>query len=181
MVNSFIKNTKKALKELENTNKIRGYLSVLNEMKNEEIYLDFSMFEKVFNKNLRAKGVKSASFKRLIDASLLENIIIKDENAKIQKKADGTVVADPEISDTESIPLISPGGIEEFIKEEVLPYYEDAFVDKSKTQIGYEINFTKYFYEPKQLESVESIVASIRELEQQSEGLMKEILEGLYE
>ena len=181
MVNSFIKNTKKALKELENTNKIRGYLSVLNEMKNEEIYLDFSMFEKVFNKNLRVKGVKGASFKKLIDTGLLENIIIKDENAKIQKKADGTVVADPEISDTESIPLISPGGIEEFIKEEVLPYYEDAFVDKSKTQIGYEINFTKYFYEPKQLESVESIVASIRELEQQSEGLMKEILEGLYE
>ena len=59
--------------------------------------------------------------------------------------------------------------------------YEDAFIDESKTQIGYEINFTKYFYKAKELKSVENIVARIKELEKQSEGILANILEGLYE
>ena len=49
------------------------------------------------------------------------------------------------------------------------------------TQIGYEINFTKYFYKAKELESVEDIVARIKELEKKSNGMMASILEGLYE
>ena len=134
---------------------------------------------KEFDKKLKGLGIKGTTFKKLVSTGLLENIIVKDDKAVIQKDKQGNIVIDTELRDTELIPLTFPGGIEEFIKEEVLPYHEDAFVDKSKTQIGYEINFTKYFYKPKQLESVESIVAKIRELEKQSEGLMKEILEGL--
>ena len=179
LAESFMKNTAGAIKELEKKENIQSYLKVLNELKNEEIYLDYRKFEKEFDKKLKGLGIKGTTFKKLVSTGLLENIIVKDDKAVIQKDKQGNIVVDTELRDTEIIPLTYPGGIEEFIKEEVLPYHEDAFVDKSKTQIGYEINFTKYFYKPKQLESVESIVARIRELEQQSEGLMKGILEGL--
>lgn len=181
LVESFVKNTAGAIKELEKGENIRSYVKVLKELKNEEVYLDYVKFEKNFDKKLKELGIKGTNFKKLVSTGLLENIIVKDDKAVIQKDKKGNIVVDKELRDTELIPLTYPGGIEEFIKKEVLPYHEDAFIDKSKTQIGYEINFTKYFYKQKQLESVESIVARIRELEQQSEGLMKEILEGLYE
>lgn len=181
LAESFIKNTAVAIKELEKKDNILSYLKVLKELKNEEVYFDYKKFEKEFDKKLKESGIKGATFKKLVSTGLLENIIVKDDKAVIQKDKQGNIVVDTELRDTEIIPLTYPGGIEEFIKEEVLPYHEDAFVDKSKTQIGYEINFTKHFYKPKQLESVESIVARIRELENLSEGMMKEILEGLYE
>lgn len=179
LTDSFIKNTAGVIKELEKKENIQSYLKVLKELKSEEVYLDYAKFEKEFDKKLKGLGIKGTTFKKLVATGLLENIIVKDDKAVIQKDKQGNIVVDTELRDTELIPLTFPGGIEEFIKEEVLPYHEDAFVDKSKTQIGYEINFTKYFYKPKQLESVESIVARIRELEKQSEGLMKKILEGL--
>lgn len=178
---SFIKNTAGAIKELEKKENIQSYLKVLKELKNEEVYLDYAKFEKEFDKKLKKLGIKSTTFKKLVSTGLLENIIVKDDKAVIQKDKQGNIVVDTELRDTEIIPLTYPGGIEEFIQKEVLPYHEDAFVDESKTQIGYEINFTKYFYKPKQLESVETIVARIRELEAVSKGMMKEILEGLYE
>ena len=181
LMDSFVKNTAGAIKELEKRENIQSYVKVLKELKSEEVYLDYAKFEKEFDKKLKVLGIKGTTFKKLVSTGLLENIIVKDDKSVIQKDKQGNIVVDTELRDTEIIPLTYPGGIEEFIKGEVLPYHEDAFVDKSKTQIGYEINFTKYFYKPKQLESVESIVARIRELEEKSEGLMKEILEGLYD
>ena len=63
------------------------------------------------------------------------------------------------------------------MQNEVLPYAPDAFVDETKTVIGYELSFTKYFYKPVELRSRETIVAEIRELEDQTDGLLNEILE----
>ena len=146
LAESFMKNTAGAIKELEKKENIQSYLKVLNELKNEEIYLDYRKFEKEFDKKLKGLGIKGTTFKKLVSTGLLENIIVKDDKAVIQKDKQGNIVVDTELRDTEIIPLTYPGGIEEFIKEEVLPYHEDAFVDKSKTQIGYEINFTKYFF-----------------------------------
>ena len=181
LVESFIKNTAGAIKELEKKENILSYLKVLKELKNEEVYLDYAKFEKEFDKKLKKIGIKGTTLKKLVSTGLLENIIVKDEKAVIQKDKQGNIVVDVELRDTENIPLTYPGGIDAFIQEEVLPYHPDAFVDESKIQIGYEINFTKHFYKPKQLESVESLVERIRELEKLSEGMMKEILGGLYE
>lgn len=178
---SFIKNTTSAIKELEKKENIIAYINVLKEMEKEDKYLDFTLFEKTFNKNLKKYNLKGTSLNKLISTGLLDNIIVKDENAAIQIDSKGNIIPDPELRDTEIIPMTFDGGIDEFIKQEVLPYYEDAFIDESKTQIGYEINFTKYFYKAKELESVENIVARIKELEKQSEGMLANILEGLYE
>ncbi|WP_337904311.1 N-6 DNA methylase [Mesomycoplasma ovipneumoniae] len=177
---SFIKGTTSSIKELEKSENLEAYMEVLKLMKSDERYLDYAAFEKEFNKHLKKKNIKGASLSKFVSTGLLGNMIIRDENAAIQKDSKGNVIVDPDLRDTESIPMTFEGGIEEFIKKEVLPYHADAFVDESKTQIGYEINFTKYFYKPKELERVEDIVRRIKELEKQSDGLMASILE-LYE
>ena len=150
-------------------------------MKKDDKYLDFEEFEKLFNKKLKKYDLKSVSLNKFISTGLMTNMIVRDENANIQKDTKGNIIVDPELRDTETVPFTYEGGIEEFIKKEVLPYHNDAFVDESKTQIGYEINFTKYFYKAKELESVKTIVARIKELEKESDGMMKNILEGLYD
>ncbi|WP_044285732.1 type I restriction-modification system subunit M [Mesomycoplasma ovipneumoniae] len=177
---SFIKGTTASIKELEKSENLEAYLEVLKLMKSDERYLNYAVFEKEFNKHLKKKNIKGASLSKFVSTGLLDNMIIRDENAAIQKDSKGNVIVDPNLRDTESIPMTFEGGIEEFIKKEVLPYHADAFVDESKTQIGYEINFNKYFYKAKELERVENIVSRIKELERQSDGLMASILE-LYE
>ena len=87
---------------------------------------------------------------------------------------------DSELRDTEQVPLLEPGGIEAFIRREVLPHAPDAWVDAAKTQVGYEISFTRYFYKPQPLRSLDAIRADILALERETEGLLAEIV-GLTE
>ena len=98
------------------------------------------------------------------------------EDGKPIKDKKGNPSPDKDLTDTEQIPLDYPGGIDAFIKAEVLPYAPDAWVDKSKTQIGYEISFTKHFYKPVRLRELSEIIADIRALEKETEGLLEEIL-----
>lgn len=86
---------------------------------------------------------------------------------------------DPNLRDSENIPFNYDGGIDAFIEKEVKPYAPDAYVDESKTKIGYEISFTKYFYKPVKLRDMKDILASLSELEKESDGVMDEIVEGL--
>ncbi|CAK0771397.1 hypothetical protein WCLP8_4720001 [uncultured Gammaproteobacteria bacterium] len=87
---------------------------------------------------------------------------------------------DSELRDTEQVPLLEPGGIEAFIRREVLPHAPDAWVDAAKTQVGYEISFTRYFYKPQPLRPLAEIRADILALERETEGLLAEIV-GLTE
>jgi len=83
---------------------------------------------------------------------------------------------DPALRDTEQVPLLEEGGVDAFMRREVLPHVPDAWIDESKTQIGYEISFTRYFYKPQPLRSLEEIRADILALEQETEGLLAEIV-----
>ena len=87
--------------------------------------------------------------------------------------------SDPNLRDSENIPFNYDGGIDAFIEKEVKPYAPDAYVDESKTKIGYEISFTKYFYKPVKLRDMKDILTSLAELEKESDGVMDEIVEGL--
>jgi len=94
---------------------------------------------------------------------------------------DGGIVeyeADTNLRDTEQVPLLHPGGVEAFFKDEVLTFAPDAWIDGDKTQIGYEISFTKYFYKPIKLRSLAEIVADIKALEAETDGLLNEIIGG---
>jgi type I restriction enzyme M protein len=88
---------------------------------------------------------------------------------------------DTALRDSEQIPLTEPAGewrdgIEAFIRREVLPYAPDAWVDESKTKVGYEISFTRHFYKPKQLRTLDEIRADIRALQAETEDLLTEIV-----
>lgn len=67
--------------------------------------------------------------------------------------------------------------VEEYLKREVLPHVPDAWIDHSKTKIGYEINFTKYFYQYKPLRSLEEIRADILALEEETDGMIKAVIQ----
>lgn len=87
--------------------------------------------------------------------------------------------ADPDLRDVETVPFTYDGGIEAFMKNEVLTYAPDAYVDETKTQIGYEISFTKYFYKPVELRSMDEIWESLKGLEVEAGGILSEITEGI--
>jgi type I restriction enzyme M protein len=96
------------------------------------------------------------------------------ENGKkvIDKK--GTPKPDSSLRDTENIPLKED--IQAYMKREVLPHVPDAWIDESKTNVGYEVNFTKYFYEYKPLRSLAEIRADIMALEMETDGLLKNVI-----
>ncbi len=87
---------------------------------------------------------------------------LRDEKGEVILKK-GKPVADASLRDTENVPLVQD--IDRYFEREVLPYAEDAWIDKKKTKVGYEIPMTRYFYEYQAPEKVEDIVARIHVLE----------------
>ncbi len=85
---------------------------------------------------------------------------------------------DTDLRDTEQVPLLEDGGIEAFMRREVLPHAADAWYDPDSVKIGYEISFTRYFYKPQPLRTLEEIRADILALEKETEGLLGEIIGG---
>ena len=83
---------------------------------------------------------------------------------------------DIELRDTEQILLQEAGGIRAFLDREVLPFAPDAWYQPDSVRIGYEISFTRYFYKPKPMRTLEEIRADILTLEQETEGLLEEIM-----
>lgn len=98
----------------------------------------------------------------------------KDENGKIIKDSKGKPKADTSLKDIENVPMKE--SIEEYFKREVLPFAPDAWYDKTKMKVGYEIAFNKYFYQYEGLRSLNEIAKDILLLEQETDGLLKEII-----
>lgn len=97
---------------------------------------------------------------------------LRDESGKpILKK--GKVQADPKLRDTENIPLSED--VAEYMKREVLPYAPDAWIDESKTKIGYEIPFTRYFYEYTPPVPSEELKREILQIESELKGSIERI------
>ncbi len=107
------------------------------------------------------------------------------ENKKVVTDKKGKPKADTKKRDYENIPFLKldadkklvPQTINEYFDREVKPHLPNAWVDESKTKIGYEINFTKYFYEFKPLRSLGDIKADILALEQSTIDLEKTVLD----
>ena len=85
---------------------------------------------------------------------------------------------DSDLRDTEQVPLLEAGGIEAFLRREVLPHAADAWYDPASVKTGYEVSFTRYFYKPQPLRSLEEIRADILALEKETEGLLGQIVGG---
>ncbi|TVQ93642.1 MAG: SAM-dependent DNA methyltransferase, partial [Chromatiaceae bacterium] len=90
---------------------------------------------------------------------------------------------DADLRDTEQVPLLEDGGPENdgilaFIRREVLPYTPDAWIKAEATRIGYEVSFTRHFYQPQPLRTLEEISADILAIEKEAEGLLDGLLKG---
>ncbi len=99
---------------------------------------------------------------------------LRDENGEIIRKK-GKPVADPELRDTENIPLTQD--IDAYFAREVLPYAPDAWIDEKKTKVGYEIPMTRYFYEYQQPEASDAILERIIGLESDISESLKRLFE----
>lgn len=149
-------------------------LTVLCDMLGEKTeWLDVQEFEERFNSDTRVKQLKF-TWSKIEDVFLYISKKVNPDAKPVVK--DGKLVPDPALRDTEQVPLLYQGGIEEFMRNEVLPYAPDAFVDDDATVIGYELSFTKYFYKPIELRTLKDIREEIRKIESRTDGLLNEIL-----
>jgi type I restriction enzyme M protein len=159
-------------------------------------HTNFNKFKDELEAVAEDKGVKlTAKRMKLVQSALAE----REESAQpVIKKVHKTREADPlhglfeiklngkssvveyepdsDLRDIEQVPLQEPGGIEAFIRREVLPQTIDAWVDKTKTEIGYEISFNRYFYKPQPLRTLEEIKRDVLVVEKETEGLLSEII-----
>lgn len=105
--------------------------------------------------------------------ALLDAITVRDESAPPVTK-NGKPVADPALRDTENVPLTED--IDEYMAREALPYVPDAWADGTKTKVGYEIPFTRHFYEYTPPRPLEEIDAEIKQLEAEILELLREVV-----
>ncbi|TAH40037.1 MAG: SAM-dependent DNA methyltransferase, partial [Bacteroidetes bacterium] len=98
----------------------------------------------------------------------------RNVKGEIQKDKKGNILPDADLRDFENVPLKE--AIAKYFKREVLPHLPDAWIDENKTKIGYEINFTKYFYQYKPLRSLEEIRRDILTLEEETVDMIKEVI-----
>ncbi len=99
----------------------------------------------------------------------------RDETADICKDKKGNPEPDPELRDYENVPLKED--INEYMAREVLPHVPDAWVDESKTKIGYEINFNRYFYKFTPPRPLEEIEADLKQIEREIADMLTEVTE----
>ena len=159
---------------------------------------DFNRFMEVVVADASAHGVKlTAKRKNLLQMALTSREeaaapVIKKTHKPgtvepdpirglIEAAVDGqsTVVEhepDPVLRDTEQVPHMEEGGVEAFLRSEVLPYAPDAWYVPAKVKVGYEISFTRHFYKPQPLRPLEEIRADILTLEQETGGLLEAII-----
>ncbi len=98
----------------------------------------------------------------------------KDEKGKTITDSKGKPKADSSLKDIENVPMKE--SIDNYFKREVVPFAPDAWYDKTKMKVGYEVAFNKYFYEYEGLRSLADITSDILKLEEETDGLLKEII-----
>jgi type I restriction enzyme M protein len=148
----------------------RAIIEALKGLDPTRLYKNREEFEKDLNQVLRQSDVKvTASVRKAILNALSE----RDETAEICRDSKGNPEPDPELRDTENVPLTED--IYEYFEREVKPYVPDAWIDESKTKIGYEIPFTRYFYEYKPLRPLEEIEAEVKQINDEIQGLLREV------
>jgi type I restriction enzyme M protein len=173
--NNLAKSKKKGaagLKEIEEGKKIQQQIiETLRTMDSTILYKNRDEFTKVLKKAFKDSGIK-------LDSALLKAILSalseKDETADICVDSKGNPEPDPDLRDTENVPLKED--IHEYFEREVKPHVPDAWIDETKTKIGYEIPFTRHFYKYQPLRPSEEIMREIIELEKSISEKLKKVM-----
>ena len=130
-----------------------------------------------------------------VEAALVDALALRDPDAEVVVDARGRVEPDPDLRDNENVPLPADpvryepevaerlatptyrAAVEEYVEREVHPYVPDAWVDHTKTKVGYEIPLTRHFYVYKPPRPLEEINAEIKALEMEIQELLREVTE----
>ncbi|MCI8336185.1 MAG: SAM-dependent DNA methyltransferase [Peptococcaceae bacterium] len=145
---------------------------LLREIDQSKVFLNKKDFEIILNEKLKDYENELKGRKDKLLSCLSE--VNPDADIAYDKK--GNKIPDTNLRDTETVPLKE--NIQEYFEREVLPHVPDAWIDESKTKVGYEIPFTRYFYKFTPLRNSADIMAEIKELEAK---ISKELLEVLGE
>ncbi len=185
-------------KTWERDGRLVDVATALRESLGDALFEDHNVFRDLVEGALKKQGTKlpAAELKLILKAVSWRVETAPPVIAKIHKP--GKLAADPmlglyeavvggkacvveyesdsDLRDTEQVPLLEEGGIEAFIRREVLPYTPDAWVNNDATKIGYEISFTRHFYKPQPLRTLAQISADILAVEKEAEGLLDGLL-----
>ena len=166
-------------------------VALLRELFNEHAGTTFATHAEIVKK--LGPRIKDAGLTTAQQKALLAGLAVRDESAAVITDRKGEPEPDPELRDQENVPLppvpvsFEPDPTERFstleyrtavsdyMRDEVLPFVPDAWVDESKTKIGYEIPLTRHFYNYVPPRPLEEIDVEIRELEEQIQGLLAEV------
>jgi len=136
-------------------------ISALESVPKEQVYKNRDNFKELLNKAFKSHEIKvtGALFKAVLMA-----LSERDETADICTDSKGNPEPDTDLRDYENVPLKE--NIAEYMDREVLPHVTDAWIDETKTKVGYEINFNRYFYKyipPRSLEEIESDLKTVED------------------
>jgi len=145
------------------------------------LYKDRAEFAAALEAAVRQAGVKLAA---PVTRAILSALSERDETAAVCRDAEGHPEPDPELRDTESVPLAEP--VEAFFEREVKPHVPDAWIDTTRRDekdgqvgiVGYEINFNRYFYRYTPPRPLEEIEADIRGIETDIMRMLSEVTGG---
>lgn len=159
--------------EIEQGKKVQeAVIDVLTSLINDTVYKNREQFTKLLKKKFKEENVTiGAPVLKAVLAVLSEKI----ETADICVDSKGNPEPDPELRDTENVPLKED--IHEYMKREVLQHVPDAWVDESKTKIGYEVPFSRHFYKYIPLRSSNEIMNEIKSLEESILEQLKKVME----
>jgi len=167
------KDRKEAEVEIAEGKKLQeAILSALNDLSGVGVVKNRDRFAKILKKAFRETGI-------IVPASLFKAILMalaeRDETADICTDAKGDPEPDPELRDYENVPLAE--NVQAYFEREVLPHVPDAWIDHSKTRIGYEINFNRYFYKYTPPRPLEEIEADLKKIEKEIAEMLSEVTE----
>lgn len=166
------KDTKAAEAEItEGKNMQNAILDALTVLVDQGVVENGERFSDMMKEAFRKKDVKVAAplFKTILMA-----LSERDEAADVCCDAKGNPEPDPELRDYENVPLGED--VDEYMKREVLPHVPDAWVDESKTKIGYEINFNRHFYKYTPPRALEEIEADLKQIEREIAETLIEVV-----
>ncbi len=190
---------KKRLREQENREDLRVAFAILQQLKQDADYMDIDALAETFDQhawqerlhhkltlrkfaNLDWKSgdpdyCGTVSCGRAQDEETRQQALVRvDAAGAIYHNAKGQPMPDPSLRDTENVPLRED--IDAYMQREVLPFVPDAWVDPTRTTIGYEIPFTRYFYHYEPPRPAADIAADIRALAQELDGSLARIFQS---
>ena len=168
------KQTKEAQKEKSEGEKLQtGILAALRTIDGQTVYKNKKDFAKALT---HAFQTAKLTIKPPVVKAILTALGEKDTTADICLDSKGLPEADPDLRDTEYIPVKKD--IRAYMEQEVLPYAPDAWIDESKTKKGYEIPFTRYFYRYEPVGNADQTLTEIQSLNTRIQDGMRCLFEG---